>query len=466
MVASVSRPRTGGAWNGPRIAALVGGWLLLIAGAACAALYLAWPLLDSVPGSPLAGAPPWARRPSSRSSAPTGSAWAAALIWQALRAARGEAGRRFRPALRLGILAVVLFPVALAWGVDALTLPHRAAGYIFPAPALLVILAPAALTLALVGWGARGARNEPAARAASYTGERAPGGLAGRTSREDPFATALVRRVVGDPTGRRVLGALAWGLGGATLLAMILEIVLALIAVLVGLVVLGAGGALGGQRDFVQLLAGSSSAGCDETQALLSNPLVLAGLVLALGVAAPLVEEPAKSIGVIWLRRRLVSPRDAILYGAAAGVGFGMIENAFYNVQDVSQWWATATVRFGAIVMHACAAGLFGAAWFYALERRDRGRFWRYALASLGVHGLWNASTVGIMALSAAQMCKNDPVALITSGNFAGYAVALWFVGLTVGAAALVTLLARRLGPREPAALAARPLSVRSPERG
>ena len=298
----------------------------------------------------------------------------AALIWQALRAARGEAGRRFRPALWLGILAVVIFPVALAGGVDALALPHRAAGYLFPAPALLVILAPAALTLALVGWGARGARNEPARRDPAYTQAQGPGGLSGRTSREDPFATELVRRVVGDPTSRRVLGALAWGLGGATALAMFLEIALALVAVLIGLIVLGASGALSGQRDFVQLLAGSPSAGCDETQALLSNPLVLAGLVLALGVAAPLVEEPAKSIGVLWLRRRLVSPRDAILYGAAAGVGFGMIENAFYNVQDVSQWWATATVRFGAIIMHACAAGLFGAAWFYWLERRDRGR--------------------------------------------------------------------------------------------
>jgi protease prsW family protein len=163
----------------------------------------------------------------------------------------------------------------------------------------------------------------------------------------------------------------------------------------------------------------------------------------------PLIEEPVKSLGVLWLRGRLSAPRDALLYGAVAGVGFGMIESAVYNVGDLNTWWGTATLRLGTTFVHALATGLFGVGWYYRLQRRDRGRFWRYALASVGVHGLWNASTVGIIAVGATRSCTADPVGLVMSGDPFGYAVVTWLILLTVGAAGLLMVLARRLGPPE-----------------
>jgi RsiW-degrading membrane proteinase PrsW (M82 family) len=158
---------------------------------------------------------------------------------------------------------------------------------------------------------------------------------------------------------------------------------------------------------------------------------------------APLIEEPAKSLGVLLLRDRLAGPRDALLYGAAAGVGFGMLENAFYNVEDLQSWGGTATIRLGTVLMHALASALFGLAWFYRGARHDRPRFRRYAAAAVGVHGLWNASAVAIMALSVARTCQSDPVRLIATGGPVGYAVAGWLLALSLGAALALLILAR-----------------------
>jgi len=133
-----------------------------------------------------------------------------------------------------------------------------------------------------------------------------------------------------------------------------------------------------------------------------------------------------------------------------------MIESAVYNVGSLDTWWGTATLRLGTTFVHALATGLFGVAWYYRSQRRDRGRFRRYALASLGVHGLWNASTVGIIAIGATRSCAADPVGLVLAGDPLGYAAIIWFILLTVGAAVSLMLLARRLGPPEPWAGTAR----------
>jgi RsiW-degrading membrane proteinase PrsW (M82 family) len=283
-----------------------------------------------------------------------------------------------------------------------------------------------------------------------------PGGLPGRTSREDPFAGDLVRRVVGPPTWRRILGALAWGMGGATAISLVLEVAGLIIALLLVFGVALAAGP-GQIAQWQNLLTGDAAAGCDTLRNVFGNPLVVGGLILAVGVFVPLIEEPAKSLGVLWLRGRLSMPRDALLYGAVAGVGFGMIESAVYNVGNLDTWWGTATLRLGTTFVHALATGLFGVAWYYRLQRRDRGRFWRYALASIGVHGLWNASTVGIIAVGATRSCAADPVGLVMTGDPLGYAAVIWLVLLTLGAAVMLMLLARRLGPPEPVVGTARP---------
>ncbi|HUS15664.1 MAG TPA: PrsW family glutamic-type intramembrane protease, partial [Chloroflexia bacterium] len=142
-------------------------------------------------------------------------------------------------------------------------------------------------------------------------------------------------------------------------------------------------------------------------------------------------------------------------------LGFGMLENTFYNVQDVHNWGGTATLRVGTVLMHALASALFGLAWFYRGPRADRRRFRRYAAASLGVHGLWNGSAVAIMALSVAGTCQNDPVQLIAAGGPAGYAAASWLGALTLGAAVALTVLARQPAEPAPHRVAVRPEEFR-----
>lgn len=435
------------------IAAGIGAGLLLVGGAVCFLLYLAWPLLESGQRGPAVG-PDEAISQAAEFAvlAFYGLVLGSALLRQVVRGSRGAPSARFRPATLAGVLALVGFPLALLAGIAVLQLPHRVAGYLFPLAALLAVLTPPMLVLNLVGRaGWRRTGDEPVTSPPPQ-----PGGLPGRSSREDPFAGDLVRRVVGPPTWRRILGALAWGMGGATAISLVLEVAGAILALLliVGLALAGGQDQI---RQWQNLLVGDAAAGCDTLRSVFGNPLVVGGLILAVGVFVPLIEEPAKSLGVLWLRARLSAPRDALLYGAVAGLGFGMIESAVYNVGSLDTWWGTATLRLGTTFVHALATGLFGVAWYYRSQRHDRGRFRRYALASLGVHGLWNASTVGIIAVGATRSCAADPVGLVLTGDPLGYAAVIWFLLLTVSAAVLLMLLARRLGPPEPMAGTARP---------
>jgi protease PrsW len=116
-------------------------------------------------------------------------------------------------------------------------------------------------------------------------------------------------------------------------------------------------------------------------------------------VIAPMIEEPCKAVFlgyVIW-NRHFDNMTDGFVYGAAAGLGFGMTENLMYFLamtDDVVAWGSTVLIRtFYSAVMHATATALIGAALGWA---RFRGCL-TLALAGAGgllladvVHGVWN----------------------------------------------------------------------------
>ncbi len=116
---------------------------------------------------------------------------------------------------------------------------------------------------------------------------------------------------------------------------------------------------------------------------------------------APLVEEPAKALGValIALSRHVDGATDGFVYGAAAGLGFGMTENGMYFIAaategDAALWAGTVFVRtvFTAM-MHACATSIVGAALGAARYRGWGTRLlWVPAalVAAMAVHALWN----------------------------------------------------------------------------
>jgi RsiW-degrading membrane proteinase PrsW (M82 family) len=117
-------------------------------------------------------------------------------------------------------------------------------------------------------------------------------------------------------------------------------------------------------------------------------------------LVAPLCEEPAKAIFlliVLW-NRCFDNTTDGFVYGAAAGLGFGMTENLLYFNSaaggDLWSWGTTVVVRtFYSAVMHGLSTSLVGAALGFS-----RFRSWPALIASgilglgaaMSVHALWN----------------------------------------------------------------------------
>jgi RsiW-degrading membrane proteinase PrsW (M82 family) len=127
-------------------------------------------------------------------------------------------------------------------------------------------------------------------------------------------------------------------------------------------------------------------------------------------VVAPLAEEPAKALFllvVLW-NRQFDQMTDGFVYGAAAGLGFGMTENLMYFSSvaiagDPATWVQTVIIRtLYSAVMHASATSIVGASLGFV---RFRGWFalviggFVGLLLAMGMHALWN----GLITLDALQ---------------------------------------------------------------
>lgn len=124
-------------------------------------------------------------------------------------------------------------------------------------------------------------------------------------------------------------------------------------------------------------------------------------------VVAPLVEEPTKAVVLflLLLSRHFDNTTDGFVYGAAAGLGFGMTENLlyFWQAASMSAWdpmeglraWATTVAMrtFYSALLHATASAVLGAGLGFA-----RFRGWPLRLLvvpacvalAMGIHALWN----------------------------------------------------------------------------
>jgi RsiW-degrading membrane proteinase PrsW (M82 family) len=164
--------------------------------------------------------------------------------------------------------------------------------------------------------------------------------------------------------------------------------------------------------------------------ALIGSSLLLLPLGWVLGperadalsavLVAPLVEEPTKALilfGVMF-SRHFDSATDGFVYGAAAGLGFGMTENFLYFTDvagsgDPVSWMTTVLIRtFFSALMHAGATSCVGAMLGFA---RFRGPVWKVLAlpigfgAAMGMHALWNGMlTLGTFVQSG----------LFTAANF------------------------------------------------
>ena len=148
-----------------------------------------------------------------------------------------------------------------------------------------------------------------------------------------------------------------------------------------------------------------------------------AAIMIGAPVAAPVVEETLKGLGIVllfWLvRGEFDNLRDGFIYGALVGAGFNWFESALYVQQNFAQFGAAPFgfqlgMRYAwlGLAGHAMFSGIFGAS--LGLARMGRRRPWRwlvpvagYLVAILG--HTWNNALPLILALAAAQSGEAPP---------------------------------------------------------
>lgn len=156
-------------------------------------------------------------------------------------------------------------------------------------------------------------------------------------------------------------------------------------------------------------------------------------------IVAPLVEEPMKALVlfVVMFSRHFDNATDGFVYGAAAGLGFGMTENFFYFVNvaasgDLAMWVQTVVIRtFFSALMHACATSCVGAMLGFA---RFRGAGWKGAALpigfglAVGMHALWNGMiTIGILTDNVGFVFANLALFMLEFGVlFVVFQISLW----------------------------------------
>jgi len=165
-------------------------------------------------------------------------------------------------------------------------------------------------------------------------------------------------------------------------------------------------------------------AGWLEHNATLSNTLgPEAALMIGAPLAAPVVEETLKGLGIVllfWLARgEFDNVRDGFIYGALVGAGFNWFESALYVQQNFAQFGAAPYgfqlgVRYAwlGLAGHAMFSGIFGAS--LGLARLGPKRWVHYLapvagylLAVLG-HA-WNNALPLLMALVATEAGEAPP---------------------------------------------------------
>jgi RsiW-degrading membrane proteinase PrsW (M82 family) len=157
-------------------------------------------------------------------------------------------------------------------------------------------------------------------------------------------------------------------------------------------------------------------------------------------LVAPLIEEPAKALVLLLVMRskHFDNPTDGFLYGAAAGLGFGMTENFMYfagqaDEGSVGGWLMVVFIRtlFSA-PMHACATALIGMSLGFAKFRSWPRRFLvvPFGLVSaVALHMMWNGLLVLGGSTEAGGLIAFLDLLLMTcifALMFAAYQFSLW----------------------------------------
>ncbi len=128
---------------------------------------------------------------------------------------------------------------------------------------------------------------------------------------------------------------------------------------------------------------------------ILSQPLFVLGILVAVAVIAPAIEEACKALGLRLMRSIIRQPSDGLMLGMLMGLGFGLMESGLY-LSSMSGWLLAGWLRFSTLFLHGIATSIVGVAYARSLISGQR----RVVAAGYGravmLHGTWNASAIGI----------------------------------------------------------------------
>ena len=128
------------------------------------------------------------------------------------------------------------------------------------------------------------------------------------------------------------------------------------------------------------------------------------GLVAAVVVVAPAIEEAVKALGLRVLRGSIQRPIDGLMLGMAIGLSFGMLESALY-LSTLSGWLIGGWLRLSTLVLHGIATSLVGVAYARSLQskrRRDMwARLWSSRAAAWRLECVCDRHRVGLQCESA-----------------------------------------------------------------
>jgi hypothetical protein len=212
------------------------------------------------------------------------------------------------------------------------------------------------------------------------------------------LAIGSARRRGGTITSRPMVGSMSWGGLGGVGMAMVLEIILVLVAMVALAIWLAAAEPELIRKLQAAVLEFQKSGDVQDLTGLmpyLTSPLVMAGILGAMGVLVPLVEEGAKALAVplVALLGRRLSRLDGFLLGVAAGAGFTVFEGVMNGVLTLSVpggWAPLMLLRGGTAAIHCCASGLVGLGWQAILTERRWARGIGLGVAAVALHGTWN----------------------------------------------------------------------------
>ena len=225
------------------------------------------------------------------------------------------------------------------------------------------------------------------------------------------LASAAAARRRGSVPAAATWGSLAWGGLGGTGIAMVLETLVALVVFVLIFLWLQATnpGIIRQLQEWARsrLQQGSSALpDLGPLAGVVTSPVVLFGVLLIAGLAAPLIEEISKTLALplVALTGRHLTRLDGFLLGVAAGAGFAALEGSFYGVLGLAMpasWAGVMLARSGTAALHCLASGLAGLGWQAVLSERRWSRGLGLVLLGAAVHGSWNvvALAQGLPAL-------------------------------------------------------------------